>query len=62
MANGTSWRRNRSADDPEALGSVVVSVNDARFLHSDGQKMSKRKKNYPDPGVIVQNYGADALR
>ncbi|XP_068599073.1 isoleucine--tRNA ligase, cytoplasmic [Brachionichthys hirsutus] len=31
-------------------------------LASDGQKMSKRKKNYPDPGVIVQNYGADALR
>uniref|UniRef100_A0A8C6U4R6 isoleucine--tRNA ligase n=1 Tax=Neogobius melanostomus TaxID=47308 RepID=A0A8C6U4R6_9GOBI len=28
----------------------------------DGQKMSKRKKNYPDPGLIVQSYGADALR
>lgn len=24
--------------------------------------MSKRKKNYPDPAVIVQSYGADALR
>ncbi|XP_028681086.2 isoleucine--tRNA ligase, cytoplasmic [Erpetoichthys calabaricus] len=31
-------------------------------LASDGQKMSKRKKNYPDPMQIVQNYGADALR
>ncbi|XP_004068708.1 isoleucine--tRNA ligase, cytoplasmic [Oryzias latipes] len=31
-------------------------------LASDGQKMSKRKKNYPDPALIVQNYGADALR
>uniref|UniRef100_A0A6Q2Z6G2 isoleucine--tRNA ligase n=1 Tax=Esox lucius TaxID=8010 RepID=A0A6Q2Z6G2_ESOLU len=31
-------------------------------LASDGQKMSKRKKNYPDPGVVVKNYGADALR
>ncbi|XP_029990139.1 isoleucine--tRNA ligase, cytoplasmic isoform X2 [Sphaeramia orbicularis] len=31
-------------------------------LASDGQKMSKRKKNYPDPGLIVKNYGADALR
>uniref|UniRef100_A0A8C7MC02 isoleucine--tRNA ligase n=1 Tax=Oncorhynchus kisutch TaxID=8019 RepID=A0A8C7MC02_ONCKI len=28
----------------------------------DGQKMSKRKKNYPDPGLVVENYGADALR
>ncbi|KAM9409199.1 isoleucine--tRNA ligase, cytoplasmic [Pholidichthys leucotaenia] len=31
-------------------------------LANDGQKMSKRKKNYPDPALIVQNYGADALR
>ncbi|KAJ8395346.1 hypothetical protein AAFF_G00033310 [Aldrovandia affinis] len=31
-------------------------------LASDGQKMSKRKKNYPDPGLMVKNYGADALR
>lgn len=31
-------------------------------LASDGQKMSKRKKNYPDPGQVVQSYGADALR
>ncbi|OXA59375.1 Isoleucine--tRNA ligase, cytoplasmic [Folsomia candida] len=31
-------------------------------LASDGQKMSKRKKNYPDPMEIVNKYGADALR
>ncbi|XP_060095862.1 isoleucine--tRNA ligase, cytoplasmic [Heteronotia binoei] len=31
-------------------------------LASDGQKMSKRKKNYPDPVNIVNSYGADALR
>ncbi|MEQ2196448.1 Isoleucine--tRNA ligase, cytoplasmic, partial [Xenoophorus captivus] len=31
-------------------------------LAGDGQKMSKRKKNYPDPALIVQSYGADALR
>ncbi|XP_043933338.1 isoleucine--tRNA ligase, cytoplasmic isoform X1 [Protopterus annectens] len=31
-------------------------------LASDGQKMSKRKKNYPDPSAIVNSYGADALR
>ncbi|XP_053611705.1 isoleucine--tRNA ligase, cytoplasmic isoform X1 [Plodia interpunctella] len=32
------------------------------ILASDGQKMSKRKKNYPDPMEIVNKYGADALR
>uniref|UniRef100_A0A4W3HP64 Isoleucine--tRNA ligase, cytoplasmic n=1 Tax=Callorhinchus milii TaxID=7868 RepID=A0A4W3HP64_CALMI len=31
-------------------------------LASDGQKMSKRKKNYPDPIEVVNSYGADALR
>lgn len=31
-------------------------------LAQDGQKMSKRKKNYPDPMEIVSEYGADALR
>ncbi|XP_073501317.1 isoleucine--tRNA ligase, cytoplasmic [Phyllobates terribilis] len=31
-------------------------------LASDGQKMSKSKKNYPDPVHVINNYGADALR
>ncbi|CAD6191906.1 unnamed protein product [Caenorhabditis auriculariae] len=31
-------------------------------LAPDGSKMSKRKKNYPDPMEIVHKYGADALR
>ncbi|XP_034833516.1 isoleucine--tRNA ligase, cytoplasmic [Maniola hyperantus] len=32
------------------------------ILAADGQKMSKRKKNYPDPLEVVSKYGADALR
>lgn len=32
------------------------------ILASNGQKMSKRLKNYPDPVEIVNKYGADALR
>jgi isoleucyl-tRNA synthetase len=31
-------------------------------LAEDGSKMSKRKRNYPDPMEIVKKYGADALR
>ncbi|RKP10622.1 isoleucyl-tRNA synthetase [Thamnocephalis sphaerospora] len=31
-------------------------------LAADGKKMSKRLKNYPDPRVIMDSYGADALR
>ncbi len=32
------------------------------ILAEDGQKMSKRLKNYPDPNHILNTYGADALR
>lgn len=31
-------------------------------LAEDGKKMSKRLKNYPDPGKIFEEHGADALR
>ncbi|SBS95527.1 isoleucine--tRNA ligase, putative [Plasmodium malariae] len=31
-------------------------------LASDGKKMSKRLKNYPDPVYILNKYGADSLR
>lgn len=33
-----------------------------KFPYRDGEKMSKRKKNYPDPLSVVNKYGADALR
>jgi isoleucyl-tRNA synthetase len=32
------------------------------ILASDGKKMSKRFKNYPDPNEILETFGADALR
>lgn len=38
-----------------------VLVN-GTILAEDGQKMSKRLKNYPDPMKMVEKYGADALR
>lgn len=31
-------------------------------LAEDGNKMSKRLKNYPDPDFVVRKYGADAVR
>ena len=31
-------------------------------LAGDGKKMSKRLKNYPDPTLVIDKYGADALR
>ena len=38
------------------------AVANGIILAEDGQKMSKRLKNYPDPMEVVKKYGADALR
>ena len=32
------------------------------ILNEKGEKMSKSKKNYPDPWKVIDKYGADALR
>jgi len=32
------------------------------ILASDGRKMSKSKKNYSDPNLLIDKYGSDALR
>ncbi|HEX3132969.1 MAG TPA: isoleucine--tRNA ligase [Planctomycetota bacterium] len=45
--------------DQPAFQNVVVN---GLVLAEDGQKMSKSKKNYPDPHVVLDTYGADALR
>jgi len=39
--------------------SVIVN---GLILAEDGQKMSKKLKNYPDPMEVVGKYGADAVR
>jgi len=42
--------------------SYKAVVTNGLILAHDGQKMSKRLKNYPDPMELVDLYGADALR
>ncbi len=32
------------------------------ILAEDGSKMSKSKKNYPDPQILMEEYGVDSLR
>ena len=45
--------------DRPAFKNVIVN---GLILAEDGRKMSKSLKNYPDPDVVVNEYGADALR
>lgn len=42
-----------------AFKNVIVN---GIILAEDGNKMSKRLKNYPEPGAVIQQYGADAIR
>jgi len=42
-----------------AFKNVVVN---GMVLAEDGKKMSKKLKNYPDPMMIIDKYGADSLR
>ena len=45
--------------DKPAFKNVIVN---GLVLANDGKKMSKRLKNYPEPEVVIDRYGADALR
>ncbi|MBI5449477.1 isoleucine--tRNA ligase [Candidatus Gottesmanbacteria bacterium] len=38
------------------------AVTTGTILAEDGTKMSKSKKNYPDPALLFEQYGVDALR
>jgi len=45
--------------DKPAFKNLIVN---GLVLAQDGSKMSKSKRNYPDPMLVVNKYGADALR
>ncbi len=45
--------------DVAPMKNVIVN---GIVLAEDGQKMSKSKKNYPDPQIIFDKYWADAMR
>ncbi|MCB1107693.1 MAG: isoleucine--tRNA ligase [Chlamydiia bacterium] len=45
--------------DKPAFKNVIVN---GIILAEDGNKMSKRLRNYPDPEGVINQYGADAVR
>lgn len=45
--------------DKPAFKNVIVN---GTLLAADGEKLSKRKKNYPDPNVLFENKGVDSVR
>ena len=47
------------AESVPAFRNVIVN---GIVLAEDGKKMSKRLKNYPEPDILLEKYGADAMR
>jgi isoleucyl-tRNA synthetase len=45
--------------DKPAFNNVIVN---GIILAADGEKLSKRKKNYPDPTLLFDNKGVDSMR
>ncbi len=45
--------------DKPAFKNVIVN---GLVLAEDGSKMSKRLRNYPDPQIVIEKFGADAIR
>ena len=45
--------------DRPAYSNVIVN---GMVLAEDGEKMSKSKRNFPDPNAVLAKHGADALR
>ena len=45
-------------DQPSFKNVIVNGI----ILTKDGAKMSKRLKNYPEPEIVINKYGADSLR
>ncbi|MBI2639248.1 class I tRNA ligase family protein [Candidatus Peregrinibacteria bacterium] len=45
--------------DKPAFNNVIVN---GILLAADGEKLSKRKKNYPDPGALFETHGVDSTR
>jgi len=41
---------------------VKNTLTTGTILAEDGTKMSKSKKNYPDPMILIDKYGVDSLR
>jgi len=59
LATALTLRNIGLGKNQPAFKNVIVN---GLVLGEDGKKLSKRLKNYPDPEIIFDKYGADAMR
>jgi isoleucyl-tRNA synthetase len=62
LATALTFGDNKAIPVQESTSSFKNVIVNGIVLAEDGKKMSKRLQNYPDPMVIAEKYGVDALR
>ncbi len=62
LATALTLGKDASIKKPKSLPAFKNVIVNGIVLAEDGKKMSKRLKNYPEPDLILEKYGADAMR
>lgn len=62
LATALTLGENASIKKDKSVPAFKNVIVNGIVLAEDGKKMSKRLKNYPEPDLILEKYGADAMR
>ena len=62
LATALSMGDNPSIPTKQSTPAFKNVIVNGIVLAEDGKKMSKRLKNYPEPDILIEKYGADAMR
>ncbi len=62
LATALTESTKRSIPTTEPVPAFKNVIVNGIVLAEDGKKMSKRLKNYPEPDILLEKYGADAMR
>jgi len=62
LATALTRGENPVISTDESLPAFRNVIVNGIVLAEDGKKMSKRLNNYPDPMIVLEKYGSDALR
>lgn len=62
LATALTLENNYSIKKDSSVPAFKNVIVNGIVLAEDGKKMSKRLKNYPEPDLILEKYGADAMR
>jgi isoleucyl-tRNA synthetase len=62
LATALTMGKKPSIPSKKSVPAFKNCIVNGIVLAEDGKKMSKRLKNYPEPEIILEKYGADAMR